>query len=317
MATMTETPEAIAKQEKQTPWHDYHADAHVLSGHLQRPVKQKIEPHAPVSLRDERGGHLTRFAEDVSIEGLISFRKGQTRVSGSRSLKHNGWVTLSTSVLEGLNVFEVITADRIVSQVSTEHPYQNGHFPKVTFLGTQFDNLRVSGFPVELKLDFGICGKKPDGDKSYLDDLTFLKGVRDQTARIANADGLPKEVKDQYDEKLANIENLISIRDGGRQGTHEPKVTCSLVQSIGEIPIPGVKSFGHVLLIPEFGALSLGEIEVGEKLYDSPERRAHEGQTPERPSNYFTLSIIKMKLGCVGQGDVTAGTATANGAHKP
>ena len=91
MATMTEPPAASSVK----PSHEYHAEAHVLSGHLQRPIEQKIERQAPVTLNDRRGGHLTRYAEDVSIEGLISFTKGHTRVSGARSLKNNGWVTLS------------------------------------------------------------------------------------------------------------------------------------------------------------------------------------------------------------------------------
>ena len=300
MATMTETPGTTTKQQTS---HEFHAEAHVLSGHLQRPIEQKIEQHAPVALKGRRSGHLTRFTEDVSIEGLISFKSGLTRVSGSTSLKHHGWVTLSTSILEGLNVFEVITADRMVSQVSTEHPLENGHFPHVTFLGTQFNNLRVSGFPVTLKLNFGICGKKPEGDRSYLRDVDFLKSVRKQTESIAKADGLPKDVKDQYDGRLAQINELI----GGGNGGHEPTVICSIVESIGEIPIPGIRSFGHVLVIPDFGTVSLGEIEVGEKKYDPT----------GKPSNYFELTTIKMQLGCVGTGTVVAGTAAANGTHHP
>ncbi len=303
MATMTETPETTLSQKNEPPSHEFHAEAHVLSGHLQRPIEQKIEQHAPVALKGRRSGHLTRLIEDVSIEGLISFKSGLTRVSGSKSLKHHGWVTLSTSIMEGLNAFEVITADRMVSQVSTEHPLENGHFPHVTFLGTQFNNLRVSGFPVTLTLNFGICGKKPEGDKSYLRDVDFLKSVRKQTESIVKADGLPKDMKDQYDERLARINELIE----GKNGSHEPKVICSIVESIGKIPIPGVRSFGHVLVIPDFGTVSLGEIEVGEKKYDPT----------GRPSNYFELTTIKMQLGCIGTGTVTAGTVAANGQHHP
>src|ERR1700730_6362663 len=124
MAIMTDTSEAGIPEKRS---HDYHAEAHVLSGDLQRPVEQKIERHSPVILKDRRGGHLTRFTDKVSIEGLISFNRGHTRVSGSRSLKNNGWVTLSTSILEGLNVFEVITADRLVSQVSTDLGLEERH----------------------------------------------------------------------------------------------------------------------------------------------------------------------------------------------
>jgi hypothetical protein len=301
---MTETPETTITPLK--PSHDYHAEAHVLSGHLQRPIEQKIERQAPVTLNDRRGGHLTRHAEDVSVEGLISFTKGETRVSGARSLKNNGWVTLSTSILEGLNVFEIITADRIVSQVSTDHPYKDGHQPHVTFLGTQFTNLQVGGFPVTLQLNLGICGDRPANDKSYLQDRKFLSGVKEQTERIAKANGLPKEIKDQYDERLAYINKLISTSGADDQGSHEP-ITCSLVESIGEIPIPGVQTFGHVLVIPEFGAVALGEVEVGEKVYEPK----------ERPNTYFELTGIKMKLGCVGHGTLAAATTTVNGHHNP
>src|SRR3979411_2284067 len=281
MAPMTKTPEPISSQKNEPPSHEFHADAHVLSGHLQRPIEQKIEQHAPVELKGRRSGHLTRLIEDVSIEGLISFKTGLTRVSGSKSTKHHGWVTLSTSIMEGLNVFEVITADRMVSQVSTEHPLENGHFPHVTFLGTQFNNLRVSGFPVTLKLNFGICGKKPEGDRSYLRDADFLKSVRKQTESIAKEKDFPEDLKNEYKKRLAEIDELIE----GGIGGHEPKVICSIVESIGEIPIPGIRSFGHVLVIPDFGTVSLGEIEVGEKKYDPT----------GKPSNYFELATIKMK----------------------
>jgi hypothetical protein len=303
MAIMTDTPDAV---DAVGPSHDYHAEANVLSGHLQRPINQTIERQAPITLNDRRGGHLTRRVEDFSIEGLISFAKGETRVSGARSLKDNGWVTLSTSILEGLDVFEIITADRIVSQVSTDHPYKDGHEPHVTFLGTQFKNLRVGGFPAELTLNLGICGDRPKGDRSYFQDPDFLREVKDQTEKIAKANRLPKELKDQYDEKLAYIKKLISNSDAGGKDSHEP-FTCSLVESIGEIPIPGVQIFGHVLVIPEFGSVSLGEIEVGEKMYDNS----------EKPCVYFELTSVKMKLGCLGYGTVAAGTVRTNGQTAP
>jgi hypothetical protein len=299
--------------------HEYHAEAHVLSGHLQRPIEQKIEEHAPVSLKGRRSGHLTRETEDVSIEGLVTFERGHTRVSGSRSLKPGrGWVTLSTSILEGLNVFEIVTCDRMVSQVSTEHPDVDGHFPHVTFLGTQFTNLQISGIPLKLNLNYGICGPKPAGDLSYLDDSTFLKTVEAQTEHISKAAGLPKDVKDSYDKRLEDIKRLTpekgKSRYSGRpaSGTGDgPSIICSLVKDIDksiETAIVGVKVFGHVLVIPDFGTVSLGEVTVGER-WDDPE--------DERPSNYFKLTVIKMNLGCVGHGTVDGGTAANNGAHKP
>lgn len=287
--------------------HDYHAEAHVLSGELERPVEQKIEQHAPVALKDRRGGHLTRFAEAVNIEGLIAFAKGHTRVSGARAKKHDGWITIATSVVEGLNVFEIITADRIVSQVSTDHAYDNGHVPRVTFLGTQFRGLRVSGFEVKLNLNLTFCGAdKPANNRTYLRDSKFLEAVKTQTEVITTATGLPKEFKEQYDKNLAHTKRLLEVCEANDQNSRAP-VTCSLVQSIDPIPIEGVQTFGHLILIPEFGVVALGEVEVGDNA-DKP---------GDNPSPYFDLTGIRMKLGCVGHGTASAAKATANGTTRP
>jgi len=299
MAIMTPTPA------DSVPSHDYYARAQLLSGHLERPIDQTIEPQAAISLDGPTDSHFARHAENVSIEGFISFTRGKTRVSGARSLKDNGWVTVATSILEGLNVFEIFTADRLVSQVSTNHPYKDGHFPHVTFLGTQFHGFRVGGFEPTLTLNLGIC-ERPAGDRSFFQDQNFLRAVREQTEKIAGGRGLPKELKDEYDEKLAYIKTLTGDGNAGEKGGHKP-ITCSLVQSIGEIPIPGVQSFGNVLLIPEFGTVRLAEIEVGEKA-DSK---------TGRPNVYFTFTAATMKLGCVGDGMLAAGTVMANGNTKP
>jgi len=331
MATYADTQ--IEKQEQTLrPSHQYHAEAHVLSGELKRPIEQKIEQHAPVSLKSLRGGHLTRFAEEVSIEGLISFQTGHTRVSGSRSLKHNGWVTLSTSVMEDMNVFEVITADRVVAQVSTEHLNEPGrkpdHVPRVTFLGTQFKNLRVSGIPLKLTLDLGICGEKPEGDKPYVTDHKFLSAVQEQVKNIARSPDLPKAFKDKYDGRLAEIETLRNGNGAGK-GTKEPnKVKCSLVKSIhidNIEQIPGLKTVGNVLIIPEFGIVALAEVEVGTELPDPAEEpRGRDRETgkfrydggPEM-SNYFKLTMLEMELGCIGHGTASAVNVAANGHTRP
>lgn len=324
MATMTESPSATGMRRA----HEFHAEAHVLSGELQRPIQQKIEPHVPVLLRDERGGHLTRLTEDVSIEGLVTFETGHTRVSGSKSLKHHGWVTLSTSILEGLNVFEIITADRVVAQVSTEHPYVDGHVPHVTFLGTKFENLQVGGFPIRINLNLDVCGRKPKGDKSYLTNSTFLKDVEKQTTSIAKASFLPETLRKRYDDRLAEIEAILASK--GEIEPHEGtpvKTTCSLIESIDikGVPIPGLETVGNLLVIPNFGAVALAEVEVGlEKTKpnngfrrQAPEPKGLSNNGNSRLSNYFQLQMLNMELGCVGHGSISANTVKSNGNTYP
>src|SRR4029077_999716 len=117
------------------PSHEYHAEANVLNGYLHHPIYQRINEKANVALKDYRDGHIQERENAFTLEGIVSFASGRSRVSGNRNLKSKGWITLSTSIVEGLNVLEVITADRVVSQVSTEHAYLNGHVPSVSFLG--------------------------------------------------------------------------------------------------------------------------------------------------------------------------------------
>src|SRR5271165_253933 len=246
------------RTKKAESYHVYHAEAHVLSGHLKHPVEQSIEHHARVVLESRRANHLSESVEEFNLEGLISVKSGHTRVSGAKVEKrdfwgkdHSGWVTLSTTVLEGLNVFEVITADRLVAQVSTEHAFVDGHVPKVTFLGTRFENLRVGGYPVQLELDLDICGDRPKGDKPYLEDPGFLHRVEAQLKDIADAKGLPEDMEKEYAGKVRYINTLRKngITRPKQGGKSYPKVECSLIKSIGAIPIPGVKTFGNVIFI--------------------------------------------------------------------
>lgn len=299
-------------------YHIYHAEADVLSGNLKRPIEQKIEQQVPVSLKDRRGGHLTRVTEDFSLEGFISFKRGLTRVSGSPSVKHPGWVTLSTSILEGLNVFEVMTADRVVSQVSTNHAYDNGHVPAVTFLGTQFTNLQLGGFPLNPILNLGVCGEKPDCDRPYVTDAQFLGAVSNQVKSLAKMPGLPEILQEKYDKTLTNIDKLTS-NGSGNDYEEAISVTCSLVHSIdiSKIPIPGLKTVGNLLMIPDFGTVALAEIEVGIELDNDPESRRSTDPGYSRMSNYFQLTMLQMQLGCIGHGTVNVGTTITNGGTRP
>jgi hypothetical protein len=295
-------------------YHQFHATAHALSGHVRAPINQRIERHVPIELNDERGGHLTRFTDDVSIEGLISVKKARTRVSGSASPKHQAWVTLSTTVLEGLNVFEVITADRVVGQVSTEHAFDNGHIPTVTFLGTRFENLRVCGVEVNVTYKFDVCGDKPDGDKdSYLTKKGFLEATQSKVQKIVQSGFLFGEAAKQYDRRLEDITRLMKEGKGC-------SITCSLVESIDikkvQERIPKARTVGHVIVIPDFGAVSLGEVRVGVE-QPTPGRSSRSMNGNPQASNYFELTMLNMELGCVGNASVQVGKNKSNGTTNP
>ena len=181
---MAANPKSLVDADSRSPYtHFYHAEAHVFSSKLDHPIRQPLESYGRVVLeKSRRQSHIAQKIGETSIEGLISFGiSGHTRVIGAQIKNktdafgndHAGWVTMSTAVLEGLNVVDILTADRVVAQVSTEHPVKDGNVPKVTFLGTHFENLRIGGYPVEVEIDLGICGNKPGGDRPYVGDERF------------------------------------------------------------------------------------------------------------------------------------------------
>jgi len=289
---------------KKTEFHEYHADAQLLSGHLQRPVEREIDEQAFVSLKGRRDRHFFQRAERYSADGLISFESGYTRVSGSHAEKH-GWVTLATAVLEGLNVLEVITADRVVAQVSTEHPPEDGHVPSVTFLGTRFENLRISGYPVDLEFDLGIYGDKPAHDRPYSEDSDFLDRMQRQGEGLASILILPGQLRVQYDRELkhlAEVRKRPRIYGEGYKST----LKCSLVKSVGAIPT--AQSFGNVLEIPGFGTVTLAKVEI--------EQTGNE-DSDDNVTTYFDLTMLDIKMGSVAEGSVQAVNVGANGKTRP
>ena len=310
-------------------YHAYHAEAHILSGELEHPIKQSIEQYGHVALEHTRRESLiTRSVGETSIEGLISFKSGHTRVVGTQvkhktdifGNDHAGWVTLSTAVLEGYNVVDIVTADRVVAQVSTEHPMVKGHVPKVTFLGTSFENLRVGGHPVEVELDLGICGAKPADDRPYLQDSDFLDRVERQFESIVDTKGVPDGMKKKYRAEIEYIDDLRKRAKGrakdGRNGYS--KLQCSLVKSIGEIPIPGVKTFGNVIFIPNFGTVALAEVEVGVGPNGGGFGHERDASSMEpNDSNYFTLNMFDMHLGCPVGGKTKGPGVSGNGQTSP
>ena len=109
--------------------HYFHAEAHALVGKLKLPFEEQIKKQAFVKLEghladltdDERAqrNYISQHAKDFRLEGIISYAAAHTQVSGHRSDKNDGAsVTLATSVVENLNILNVVTADRVVAQTS-------------------------------------------------------------------------------------------------------------------------------------------------------------------------------------------------------
>jgi hypothetical protein len=312
------------------PSHYFHAEAHALTGRLKLPFTQESKKQAfdklegqladlPDDVREQRS-YFSQHAKNFRLEGIISYTAAHTQVSGHASEKHDGGsVTLATSVVEDLNVLNVVTADRVVAQISTTH-IPGEASPHVTFLGTHFENLRIARHRAEPYLKLDLAGARPQGEKvlPVHQGTDLMKSIEAQYKRLKAALGGEDRQKMRLQDTDASLGkkyygfdlDYAGIRDQATEARkNESKwdgVTCSLVEHVEikdisvkgadghsiQIP-PPAKSFGHVIHIPDFGNIFLAELTVNH--------------------NSYKLTMIRLEMGCLAAGSTSITTCAVNG----
>jgi hypothetical protein len=274
--------------------HTYHGEADLLELDIKRPFQEKIRPQAKVELYGpgEDSHYEFKQAGPFRLEGIASYESGYTQVAAARSMKHEGrYSTLATSVLEGFNILEVLTADRIVSQISTAHPI-DGAVPEVSFIGTRFENLRIAGHKVELDINLDILGPRPAPDASYFDNQNVMDRMARQYEKLSTDPNLPDWARERYSRDCEKW------RETDDTGVDIAK--CSLVNHVNS----GHRSFGHVIHVPHFGKFFLAELQVKREKATNPR---------EYDTYSFKLTMVRMELGSTTSGSGSGGTTSTNG----
>jgi hypothetical protein len=312
--------------------HYFHAEAHALAGALKLPFMQGIKKQAFVKLEgqladlpeEERAqrNYFSQHAKNFRLEGIISYAAAHTQVAGHSSDKHDGAsVTLATSVVEDLNVLNVVTADRVVAQISTTH-IPGEPSPHVTFLGTHFENLRIARHRAEPYLKLDLAGPRAEGK----DALPVNKGtglmnaIEAQYKRLkAGLGSLPDKEREKMrltdaDASLAkkyygftvDYAKIQQQANAAKKDDNWDGITCSLVEHVEikdisvkaadgksiQIP-PPAQTFGHVIHIPDFGNIFLAELTV--------------------KHNSYHLTMIRLEMGCLAAGSALIVTCNVNG----
>ena len=159
----------------------FQSDAHSLGGFVKHPSQKMIQSQAHSSL-PAVGGHVTTSTGAFDHDSIVSCRTSYTRASGREQGTDGPWSMVTTSVIEGLNILEVVTADRIVGQVSLE--YTKGvQFPRISFAGSRFDGLRVAGRDVVPVMNKKFMTLQCE-DEDCLSHKEFQKASREQGRNI-------------------------------------------------------------------------------------------------------------------------------------
>jgi len=248
--------------------YSFRADANALGGFLQEPFQTNVPTLAPVSLPAVGGFAIARseaftLAEIIKCSSAYSLVSGQEHENGSTSI-------LMTSVVEGLNLLNVVTARRVVAQVAISDP-NNGEPRRISLKGSVFEDLKLGG---------GDCLPKLNPDLQQPLDSAGGNGALTwpsiEKVGRAQAAGLTRGFDGWGAEALTWIQKRLERRTPG-------SILCSLVDRLeGGDP----KTWrGHVVDIPDFGRVTLGELRVS--------------------GDSVQLVMIRADLGCPVTGGVT------------
>jgi hypothetical protein len=263
----------------------YHADAAPIGGHFTKPKETIVHSHGSSSLA-QAGGHVSSSVENfVHPDKLVSFKKAYSEIHGTVS-KTGSWTTHVTSVVEGLNVLDMVKADRVIAVLAVEHPSSGGH-PKASVIGSKFENLTIDGVKVNPVLGKKVLPPHKKGKfpaRTITEDVNFLTRAISQSQKVTNAKGAPKWLKVRYGW-------VQSKRVRKRKGY----VQCSLVDKL-----QGAKrgsAFGHVIHVPDFGNIFLGELMTSH--------------------HAFRLTMMRLEMGCASEGTMSIATSDSNGTGAP
>jgi hypothetical protein len=277
----------------------YHADANALGGVLTHPYKTVISTAANVSLSNA-GGFNSSPTVPFHLDHVLRCKAAYTHTAGGEEDGH--WTALTTAVIEDVNLLEVVTADKVVAQIATKHP-KVGHVPSVSFVGSQFVNLRINGESVDPVLDLHPFPAPPppkksaaSGKSSAANRLAEIrefspyhhsevrKLAKKQSSKLVGPSHDPDVLKRRYG-WLASDEEIES----------RGHLLCSLVT---EYRTRDPKNtYGHVVHVPGFGNIFLAEVIFDGKAYH--------------------LTMIRAEMGCASSGTVSMAAARTNGTGYP
>jgi hypothetical protein len=181
-----------------------------------------------------------------------------------------------------------VTADLVVAKLLTEH-YPDEEEPRISVAGSDIKNLRVNGTPVQVEFDlplFDHFNTHAKFKSRFDQDTTFKKQMRQQFMwGDLETEDVPEFLQEQY--KFTEAQKSLPESKG--------IVPCSVIKSVQAGN--GFRVHRHVLAIPNFGKVFLGEL-----LLQKHARR---------------LTMMRFALGSPVAGQIAVCGADANGSGWP
>src|SRR5260370_17040335 len=131
----------------------YSASAYGFAGELARPSRHTISSQAASVLAAD-GGRGSNRVQNFKFDGFLSVADAHTEVGRSYDECHDIHTTYAFSSLEGVNVADMLTADRVVSRLYIYAPADpaDKSEPSFSITGSQFENPTIPGSKFNVQL---------------------------------------------------------------------------------------------------------------------------------------------------------------------
>ena len=137
----------------------HQASAIATWGHITRPFCELIPTQAASAL-PVSGGYVSARAEGFRYKEIMSFASAYSEVEGSEHGPDGPFDTLALTVIEKLNILDLVTCDRVMARISS---MSKGDDPEFTTVGSRFERLRIGRLAHRVK---NLCARACCGGAS-------------------------------------------------------------------------------------------------------------------------------------------------------
>jgi hypothetical protein len=243
----------------------YHASAYAVAAEFERPKKHSLSPQASVVLAGH-GGHGSNHVPGHKVDGLIAFKDAYSEVGGSFDDCHGIHTTHAWSVVEGLNVADMLTADRVVARMAIYYSADNTSEASYDITGSYFENLRIAGHKIDVKLATHV----------FHDHDTYSKVAKAHQGGTTDDWLVGSKMGHLKDKDLEHLENTYHALHGMSGLVKECKKKTKRSEDRGsywfspandldvekQIGSSELQGFGSIICIPKFGVIRLAEMIV-------------------------------------------------------
>jgi len=269
----------------------YEASAFGLAGELTRPAAHSI-PAQAASVLSSGGGRSFQRVENFHSDGIVSFQGAYTEAGGSYDDCHDFYTTYTFSVVERLNIADMVTADRIVSRLSVYASAANANDDEPSFdmTGSYFENLRIAGQPIDASLATHVFHQSDTYSRVEKNIHELEEWVWGSQLHHVGESEL-RDLEETY-HSLTGISRLLERRYPPKRTGNGKGYLFGVTHPKG-LERSELKDFGSIICVPKFGVIRLAELQVKQV-----QRR---------------LDMLRVDLEGTAQGTFTVG-ATAAGA---